>query len=191
LRQNTLVVIFCLKYRPYFRGLLALLMACAISLPQSVAAQCRLCATDSSTLSSNRAPEQNEIPLNIEITANLDFSRLALLNRAGGEVELDPQSGQRRISGALTDLGGLSLHGEGRLTGAPGRLVRVQLPERIILSAPNGATAELAKLDTDLPAQARLGGDGRLTFSFGGRLRVTGNASGQFRGRIAITADYE
>lgn len=181
----------CVKYRPVSLALLGLLLCWTVTQPESAAAQCRLCVSEPSVKSSVAASAQTETPLNIEITANLDFSRLALLNRAGGEVDLDPQSGQRRFSGGITDLGGLSLHGEGRLTGAPGRLVRVQLPERIRLSAPNGSTAELVKLDTDLPAQARLDRDGRLTFSFGGRLRVNGNASGQFRGRIAITADYE
>lgn len=176
--------------RPVFLALV-LLLGWVIVQPDGAAAQCRLCATPPAGAASTSASSQAETPLNIEITANLDFSRLALLNRAGGEVELDPQSGQRRISGSITDLGGLSLHGEGRLTGEPGRVVRVQLPERITLSAPNGSTADLVKLDTDLPAQARLDHDGRLTFSFGGKLRVTGNASGQFRGRIAITADYE
>lgn len=177
-------------FRPVFL-VLVLLLGWTVVQPDSAAAQCRLCAAKPVTASSAGSNAATETPLNIQITANLDFSRLALLSRAGGEVELDPQSGQRRITGGLTDLGGLSLHGEGRLTGEPGRLVRVQLPERITLSAPNGSTADLIKLDTDLPAQARLDRDGRLTFSFGGKLRVTGNASGQFRGRIAITADYE
>lgn len=171
--------------------ILVLLFGWMMVQPSGAAAQCRLCAAPAAGATSTKASSKAETPLNIEITANLDFSRLALLNRAGGEVELDPQSGQRRISGGITDLGGLSLHGEGRLTGEPGRVVRVHLPERITLSAPNGSTADLVKLDTDLPAQARLDHDGRLTFSFGGKLRVTGNASGQFRGRIAITADYE
>ncbi len=177
------------KLKPVF-WIPVLMLGWIMFQPHSAMAQCRLCAAEP-TESAAAGNTGTETPLNIQIIANLDFSRLALLNRAGGEVELDPQSGQRRVSGAITDLGGLSLHGQGRLTGEPGRLVRVGLPERIVLSAPNGSTAELVKLDTDLPAQARLDRDGRLTFSFGGRLRVTGNASGQFRGRIAITADYE
>ena len=58
-------------------------------------------------------------------------------------------------------------------------------------SAADGSTAELEKLETNLPALARLDQAGRLVFAFGGKLRVRGDASGQFRGRIAITADYE
>ena len=155
-------------------------------------AQCRLCDTGSATPGlANAADGKPEIPLQIEITTDLDFSRLALLGSDGGVVSIDPKSGGRQIQGGIANLGGLALHGEGRLTGEPGRSVRIFLPERIQLSAPNGSTAELERLETDLPPLARLDQTGRLTFAFGGQLRVRGDANGQFRGRIAITATYE
>ena len=161
-------------------------------LPGEAQAQCRLCADSPTTNSlSGAIGDRREIPLQIEITANLDFSRMALLGGSGGVVSIDPMSGAKQISGSIANLGGMSLHGEGRLTGEPGRNVRVSLPDRIQLSAPNGSTAELEKLETNLPAMARLDPAGRLVFSFGGQLRVRGDANGQFRGRIAITADYE
>lgn len=169
-------------------GFLALPM---LLLPAPSSAQCRLCAAPSGTGSTNTITNEREKPLSIEITANLDFSRLALLGRSGGEVSIDPVSGHRRVSGAVTDLGGMSLKGEGRLEGEPGRYVRINLPDRITLSAPNGSTADVVKLETNLPPQAKLDREGRLTFTFGGKLRVTGNAGGQYRGRIAITAEYE
>lgn len=159
--------------------------------PSPAAAQCQLCAQPSGGTTTRDMPSVPEKPLRIEIVTHLDFSRLALLDRAGGEVSIDPSSGHRQMNGGITDLGGLSLNGEGRLEGEPGRLVRVMLPERIILSAPNGSTAELVKLETNLPAQTRLDRSGRLNFSFGGKLKVRGNADGQYRGRITITADYE
>lgn len=161
-------------------------------LPDMAQAQCRLCADSpmSDSLSQTAAGKQ-EIPLQIEITANLDFSRMALIGGGGGMVSIDPMSGARQMSGSIANLGGMSLHGEGRLTGEPGRNVRVSLPERILLSAPDGSTAELEKLETNLPAMARLDPAGRLVFTFGGQLRLRGDANGQFRGRIAITADYE
>ena len=159
--------------------------------PAPLVAQCRLCATPIGGNSTNSIAKEREKPLSIEITANLDFSRLALLSRSGGEVSIDPVSGHRRVSGAVTDLGGMSLKGEGRLEGEPGRYVRINLPDRITLSALNGSTANVVKLETNLPPQAKLDREGRLTFTFGGKLRVTGNAGGQYRGRIAITADYE
>ncbi len=161
-------------------------------MPDAARAQCRLCAVSPVPDSlGGTAADKPEIPLQIEITANLDFSRMALLGSNGGEVSIDPTSGARQISGSIANLGGMALHGEGRLTGEPGRSVRVSLPERIQLSSANGSIAELEKLETNLPAMARLDQAGRLIFSFGGKLRVRGDASGQFRGRIAITADYE
>lgn len=171
-----------------FAGLSSAVLA---MMPATAYAQCRLCAAPSEPQTATSGVKKDEKPLRIEITADLNFSRLALLNRAGGEVSIDPLSGARRISGAISGLGGMYLNGEGRLEGEPGRYVRVHLPDRIVLSAPNGSTAELVKLDTNLPAQAQLDRDGKLTFNFGGKLRVTGNSGGQFRGRIAITADYE
>lgn len=161
-------------------------------LPEGALAQCRLCAASPESRSlSSATSAKREIPLQIEITTDLDFSRLALLSSSGGVVRIDPMSGDRQIRGSIVSLGGMALHGQGRLTGEPGRSVRVLLPERIQLSAPNGSTAELEKLETDLPELARLDNTGRLTFAFGGQLRVRGDASGQFRGRIAITADYQ
>ena len=138
-------------------------------MPDAVRAQCRLCAT--SPVSDNLSgtiTDKSEIPLQIEITANLDFSRMALLSSNGGVVSIDPTSGARQISGNIANLGGMALHGEGRLTGEPGRSVRVSLPERIQLSAANGSTAELEKLETNLPPMARLDQAGRLIFAFGG-----------------------
>ncbi|ATW02989.1 DUF4402 domain-containing protein [Sphingorhabdus sp. YGSMI21] len=170
----------------------AMLMASLAFPPASLQAQCRLCAASGQPDSLSGAVDgRPEIPLQIEITANLDFSRMALLSSSGGVVSIDPMSGDRQIRGSIANLGGMALHGEGRLTGEPGRSVRIFLPERIQLSAPNGSTAELERLETNLPALARLDPSGRLTFAFGGQLRIRGDASGRFRGRIAITADYE
>ena len=170
----------------------AIVTAYPAFMPDDVQAQCRLCADSATPGSLSEAEvDKREIPLQIEITADLDFSRLALLGGNGGVVSIDPISGANQTSGSIANLGGMSLNGEGRLTGEPRRNVRVSLPDRIQLSAPNGSTVELEKLETNLPALARLDQAGWLVFSFGGQLRVRGDANGQFRGRIAITADYE
>ncbi len=77
------------------------------------------------------------------------------------------------------------------LTGEPGRLLRIELPAQITLSTPGGGRAELENLATDLSAAPRLDANGRLNFSFGGKLRVSGDASGHYRGRVRITAQYD
>jgi hypothetical protein len=43
---------------------------------------------------------------------------------------------------------------------------------------------------SDLPGSARLNASGTLTFRFGGRLRVSGDAEGEYRGDVPITVEY-
>lgn len=160
-------------------GLLAAAGAASAQTP------CRLCAPEA--VQPAGAPDR---PLTIEVEAGIDFSRLAVAS-GGGSVDVDPADGSRRVSGGLIDLGGLTLTGAVKLTGEPGRPVRVSLPQRVMLTTPEGGSAELRDIRTDLPAAARLGPDGRLSFAFGGRLEVSGSVSGQLRGRIPIVADYE
>lgn len=166
-------------------------LAAALSLAMAAPAaqaQCQLCPpADPAAANSDRAAR----PLTIDIETGIDFSRVAVASAAGGSVELDPVSGQRRVSGALVDLGGLGFNGMVRLSGEPGRGVRISMPDRVILNAPDGSTAEVRDIATDLPPMPRLGLDGSLRFGFGGRLAVKGQVSGNFRGRIAIVADYE
>ena len=131
-----------------------------------------------------------ERPLEIEITANLAFSRLALTGRGEASAAIDPQSGMRRVGGGMVDLGGVTVQGRGRISGAPGRPVRVDLPATIIMTSTTGAQAELTGLITDLPAFPVLEATGTLEFAFGGELRVDGPTGGQLRGRIPITVDY-
>ncbi|MBA3895618.1 MAG: DUF4402 domain-containing protein [Sphingomonadaceae bacterium] len=152
---------------------------------QTLHAECRLCAPAPETAA--KAPAQ---PLEIEIEAGLDFSRAAHRANTGGTIAVDERSGGRTIGGGLIDLGGLALKGQVRLTGAPFARVRISLPPSIRLSAPNGGSAEVSGLETDLGPDPALDAQGRLSFSFGGRLIVAGGASGDFRGLIPITADY-
>jgi hypothetical protein len=163
---------------------LPVLSALALGLPvPMVRAECRLCTPDAA----EGAPT---IPINIEVYASLDFSRVALDQGDGGEVTIDSRSGGRKVSGGLNDLGGYAVRGEVRITGEPGRPIRVELPNRVEMRSSSGATAHIHGLETTLPAAPRIGADGTLSFSFGGRLSVKGQNSGNFRGSIPITADY-
>jgi multidrug efflux pump subunit AcrA (membrane-fusion protein) len=153
--------------------------------PTVTYAQCRLCAPGVN------APPAAQVPLNIAVDATLDLGRAAQTLRNGaGAINLDPRSGARTVTGTLADLGGLSLRGTVRLTGAPFAAVVVSLPNRIQLTAPDGSTADIVEIRTDLGSNAALDAQGRLSVGFGGRLIVTGGAAGDFRGRIPVTADY-
>ena len=162
---------------------LAACLALAAAPAAGEAPACKLC--------SDAARAEAEVPLNIEISAGLEFSRLARTGRGDGTASLDPQSGAKRVDQGLVDLGGFALTGRGRVSGSPSRAVRIILPASVTLRTPQGETAELTDLTTDLPASPMLDAAGGLEFAFGGRLRVSGAAAGNFRGRIPIGVEYD
>src|SRR3546814_7692241 len=59
------------------------------------AAQCLLCAQDKTA---GVAARGTETPLRVEVEARLDMGRVAV-GAMGGEVEVDPVSGARRVRG--------------------------------------------------------------------------------------------
>jgi Domain of unknown function (DUF4402) len=151
-----------------------------------VHAQCRLCAPGP-----DAQPAAAGLPLNISVDAMLDLGRAAQTVRNGaGTINLDARSGARTVSGTLADLGGMSMKGTVRLSGSPFAPVTISLPNRIQLTAPDGSTADVTEIRSDIGSNAVLDAQGRLNVNFGGRLIVTGGASGDFRGRIPVTADY-
>jgi len=144
---------------------------------------CRLCYSDM-----NAKP--GEKPLGIEIWADLNFSKLALTGRGGGSAALDPQTGSKSTSGEVIDLGGMTMNGRGRITGEPGREVRIDLPTRVIMTNADGGEAELTGFAANLPLRPVLNGQGELEFTFGARLVLKGGKGGNYRGRIPISVDY-
>ena len=160
-------------------------------LPLLVAAgddACRLCT---SSEVAEQVIAKREIPISIEITTKLDFSRAALSGAGGGAIDLDPHNGTRSVDGGIVDLGGAALAGTAVVRGEPGRNVRIDMPGTARMTSSNGGVVEIAGIRTSLTSVPRLDSAGRLEFSFGGKLLVRGNASGTFRARIPITAQYE
>jgi hypothetical protein len=138
--------------------------------------------------------DQNEaarVPLRVEIRTQLDFSRAATAGSGGGQISIDPQSGSRSVGGDVVDLGGSALAGSALVTGQPGRHVRIDMPLSIRMTGSSGGSIEITNLRTNLGPDPKLDHFGRLEFSFGGDLRISGNVAGTFRGRIPITAEYE
>lgn len=141
--------------------------------------------------SPSSAQEANEIPLQVEIRTQLDFSKAATAGANGGRISIDPNNGSRQMAGDVVDLGGSALAGSAVVTGEPGRSVRVDMPMTIRMTGSLGGTIEISNLRTNLPPQSRLDSFGKLEFNFGGDLEIKGNIAGTFRGRIPITAEYE
>ncbi len=153
----------------------------------SAAAQCLLCAPDKVDGDTLR---KADVPLRIDVETQLDMGRVAV-GAMGGEVEVDPVSGARRVRGDVVDLGGFALTGVVTVRGEPGAEVRVILPATVDLEGGHGRTARVTGLTTDLSAAPRLGPDGRLQFRFGGRLQIAGLDDGDYRGRIPVTVEYQ
>lgn len=177
---------------PRFLRLLLAVLPVAVSGPAAgQTATCRLCDSPAANSPAAALPTPVRRPLTIEVTSSLDFGRLALADRSGGEVELSPDGSAARPSGALVDLGGLRLTVTVLLTGEPGRSVRIDWPDRIALRSGEEGEVALTDIRSDSPRVVRLDRAGEARFRLGGRLQVPGNASGDFRGRIPIAAEYE
>lgn len=153
------------------------------AIPAQAQDNCRLCYADPSA-------KPGERPLTIEIWTDLSFARLALTSRSGGSARVDAQTGGKSTQGDMIDLGGAPINGRGLITGAPLRAVRIDLPARVPMTTPDGATAELIDFSTNLPPQPRLDANGQLEFTFGARLVVKSGRGGNYRGRIPISVDY-
>ncbi len=170
-------------------ALVALVLTGAIGIaapawPQDVTAPCRLCGPEETALADKPA-----VPVRLDIETRLDFDKLILVSTGDGSAELGPD-GSRTVSGSVTAIGARAMVGEVVIRGEPGRLVRVQLPNRIELLGLAGGTIRLESIRSDLPPMPRLDGNGRISFRFGGILRVSGDVDGEFRGEVPIDVDY-
>ena len=158
----------------------------ALTAQEAPAPTCRLC--DSPTPTPD-APTRR--PLSVTVEGALEFGRLAPRGTAGGSATVAPDGQGGGTDGGLTDLGGLRYSAEVRLVGEPGTTVRVHWPDRLPMRSADGATVELTDIRSDSPPLILLDAGGRARFGLGARLVVPPGASGAFRGRIPIEAEYE
>lgn len=154
-------------------------------LARPAAAQCRLCSQPSTAAPSEGTSE--DVQLQVETTLN--FDRLILAGPGAGAATIRPD-GSSSGEGSVADVGPRAMVGTVLVHGDAGRDIRVQIPRRIELYSLSGGRITLDDLTTDLPATPRLDAAGNLTFRFGGRLVLSGDADGQFRGDLPITVEY-
>lgn len=164
---------------------LAAAAALAVSAAEPVRAQCRLCATPTTRPDAQDAAGS----VALEIEAGLDFDRLVVLGPGEGSATLAPD-GTRQVSGVIESIGGRAMVGEARVSGEAGRAVRIDLPRQILLHSAGGQRVTINDIVTDLPALPRLDSTGRLSFRFGGRIEISGDAEGDFRGDLPIMVEY-
>ncbi|MGE5722590.1 MAG: DUF4402 domain-containing protein [Sphingomonadales bacterium] len=162
-------------------------MAASASAPSPAAAQCLLCAPTQSA-----AANPSQQPITISIETAIDFSKIGLVRlNQGGTAAIDAQTGQRVLSGALIDLGGLAVVGTVLVRGQPHGNVTVSFPASVQLVSMAGRSYPLENFTTTLKNNPKLDADGTLRFTFGGLLRIDGSATGTFRGSVPITVEYK
>ena len=166
---------------------LALIGAIGFAVPawsQEVVAPCSLCEP-----AEKAETEKPAEPVRLQVEASLDFDRLILGNGGNGSAELGPD-GSRIATGSVTAISSRAMVGEVTIRGEPGRLVRIDLPQSAELFGFNGGSIQLEAIRSDLPAMPRLDGNGRLSFRFGGIVRVTGDVDGEYRGDVRVDVEY-
>lgn len=161
------------------------LIAAAFAAASPALAQCRLCDTPTTA----RPSPPTAGTLGLEVETSLDFDRLILLHPGPGSATLRPD-GSHSVSGTIGAISGRAMVGQATVVGEPGRLVRIDLPSRIDLHSLGGGQIRIDDLASDLPGAPRLDSSGRLSFRFGGRLIITGDAEGEYRGDVPITVEY-
>jgi hypothetical protein len=149
------------------------------------AAQCRLCDTPTTT----HDEESGKGAVRLEVETSLNFDRLILLGQGEGSAVLRPD-GSTASTGTVTEMSPRAMVGTVTVHGEPGRAIRIDLPQRVILHSLSGGEVTFDDVSSDLSSMPHLDSAGNLTFRFGGRLKVSGDAEGDYRGDLPITAEY-
>ena len=161
-------------------------LAVSVAGPSPAGGQCRLCATPTTTLSS----PGDGAGIALEVDSTLDFDRLILAGQGQGAAMIRPD-GSSSAEGALAGVSPRAMVGSATVHGTPDRTVRVELPRTVELYSLGGGRITLEDVVSDLPSLPRLNSAGNLNFQFGGRVRISGEDDGDFRGELPITVEYQ
>jgi hypothetical protein len=164
---------------------LSLFLASTIPAWMPAGAQCRLCDTPTTI----RSADSTKGEVRLEVETSLNFDRLIMVGQGEGSAVLRPD-GSTSSGGTMAEVSPRAMVGTVTVRGEPGRALRIDLPRRIVLHSLSGGEVTFDDVSSDLPAMPRLDSAGSLTFRFGGRLRVSGDAEGDYRGDLPITAEY-
>ncbi|MEO7276892.1 MAG: DUF4402 domain-containing protein [Sphingomicrobium sp.] len=168
------------------RALLLSALAMVAATPWPAGGQCRLCGRPTT------APAQSDAAddVALEIQTSIDFDRLVLFGAGDGTAVIRPD-GSHLAQGSVGDIGSRAMVGTARVHGQPGRTVRIDLPRQIDLFSLGGGRIRFDEVASDLPSLPRLDSAGNLSFRFGGRVQITGDSDGAYRGQLPITVEYQ
>lgn len=164
---------------------LFLLLIVAAAFPSGAAAQCRLCEQPTTA----RPDVGTTGDLQLQVETNLNFDRLILAGSGNGAATIRPD-GSSGAEGAVSQVGPRAMVGTVLVHGDPGRALRVEIPRRIDLYSLSGGRLTLEDVASDAGGAPRLDAAGNFSFRFGGRLLLSGEADGQYRGDLPISVDY-
>lgn len=157
------------------------------ALSSAAGGQCRLCEKPTTSQSSPDATNSGDVEVQIETALN--FDRLILSGSGPGAVTIRPD-GSSGVEGSILEAGPRAMVGTVLVHGQANRTLHVEMPRRIELFSVSGGRMTLDDITSDLPAIPRLDAAGNLRFRFGGRLILSGNSDGPFRGDLSISVDY-
>jgi len=171
---------------PKLLALVLAVSAAALAGGSSLSAQCRLCDTPTTSRPGLGGGDE----LNLEIETSLNFDSLIMTNAGQGAAVVRPD-GSNSAEGGVAQVSPRAVVGTAIVRGAPGRALRVELPTRIDLYSTGGGRISVDEIATDLPRMPRLDAAGNLTFRFGGRVSISGESEGNYRGEMPITVEYQ
>jgi hypothetical protein len=159
--------------------------AAAVAISSPADAQCRLCTQPTT----ERPADTPDGDVQLQIETALSFDRLIISGAGMGAATIRPD-GANTAEGSVIEVSPRAMVGTVLVHGEANRAVRVDLPRRIELYSLSGGRITLDDVTTDLKGAPRLDAAGNLSFRFGGRLIVTGDTDGQYRGDLPITVEY-
>lgn len=174
-----------MAYRYALSNSLAAAALMLAGVPSAAPAQCRLCGKPTTEPTQSDSSDR----IQLEVAAVLDFDRLVLLGGSGGAATLLP-NGERSVSGSIATVSAKAMVGSVTVRGEPGRTLRIELPSRIELHSIAGGRIGIDQIETDLPGLPTLDSAGNLSFQFGGRLSIVGDADGEYRGDVPVNVEY-
>ena len=126
----------------------------------------------------------------LTIETNLNFDRMVLSGAGAGAVTIRT-NGSNGVEGSVLEISPRATVGTVLVHGDPNRAVRIDVPRRIQLFSLSGGQITLDDVNVDVPVVSRLDAAGNLSFRFGGRLVVSGDTDGPYRGDLPITVEYQ
>ena len=136
-------------------------------------------------------PHALAAPIEIKKHTDLRFGRYATSLTQGGTVTVHANTGQKTLTGAVTDLGGRTERGQFIIAGDRNAAFSIRLPRQITIMS--GKVSMTVNAFTSSPSGSGvLDPNGRGTLFVGATLNLSAKQEGGFYiGKFAVTVEYQ